>query len=262
MDLLPRLAFRARSALTASPPAWKRRAGLSDAEAGLEGAGRDRLQKLAGRFPLAGWARHCSLGEWRESLYALDVLDRYLPRPPPAGRCLDVGAKNGCMLPGLATAVPSGWDAVELDAHRRYAWGSTRRVYGEALAAAFPGCRFVAGDVRTLPGPYALVTWFLPFLSEGPVRAWGLPPEVLAPEALLRHVTGTLVPGGLLLVVNQGEAEAGLQAALFARCGLRARPLGEVSSPLSPYRRRRLGFLYEREAGVGPPGFEPGTNPL
>lgn len=262
MDLLHRLAFRAREAFTASPPAWKVCARMARVEAELDGQGKQRLRQLAQVHPLSTWERDCSLSEWRESLCALDVVTRYVPHLPRAGRCLDVGAKNGCMLAGLATAVPLGWDAVELDAHRRYAWGSTRRAYGERMAAAFPGCRFVAGDVRALLGPYALVTWFLPFLSEGPVRAWGLPPEVLAPGPLLRHVAGTLAPGGQLLVVNQGEVEAGLQAALFAQCGLCARPLGDVTSPLSPYRRRRLGFLYEREAGVGPPGFEPGTNPL
>ena len=261
-DLVHRLSFRAREAVTVSPPAWKRLARLSEVEAGLDGEGQARLRELAAAYPLAEWERHCSLGEWRESLYALDAVRSFVPRVPTAGRCLDVGAKNGCMLAGLATAVPLCWDAVELDAHRRYAWGSTRRAYGERMAAAFPGCRFVAGDVRALGGPYALVTWFLPFLTHGPVRAWGLPPEVLAPEQLLRHVAGTLAPGGQLLVVNQGTEEAGLQAALFERCGLRARPIGEVASPLSPYRRRRLGFLYQREAGVGPPGFEPGTNPL
>jgi hypothetical protein len=216
---------------------------LNVVAAALDGPGRARLEALAREVDLSPWERRCSLVEWRESLYVLDVVRTYVPRLPREGRCLDVGAKNGCMLPGLATAVGLGWDAVELDAHRRYAWGSTRRVYGEALAAGFPGCRFLAADVRALPGPYALVTWFLPFLSEGPVRAWGLPREVLEPEALLRHVLGTLGPGGQLLVVNQGEAEAGMQQQLFERCGAKVEALGKITSALSPYLRPRWGFL-------------------
>jgi hypothetical protein len=47
-----------------------------------------------------------------------------------------------------------------------------------------------------------------------------------------------------LLVVNQGEAEAALQASLFARLGLQPLALGPVTSPLSPFRRSRFGFLW------------------
>src|SRR5574343_215967 len=117
-------AFRLRNAVTVSPPAWKRCVPL-DAVRG-------------------------------------EVLDTSLPKGLPPGRALDVGSKNGTFLPGLATAWPHGWDAVELDAHRRYLWGTTRRAYGEAMARHFDGCRFIAGDVRSLEGPWALVTWFLP----------------------------------------------------------------------------------------------------
>ncbi len=263
MDLLRRLRFRARDSLRLSPPAWKRLATRAELERELDDAGRARLAELAPRFPrLSLWDRACSLAEWRESLYALDVLDTVLAGRPSHGRCLDVGAKNACMLAGLATAVPLGWDAVELDAHRRYAWGTTRRAYGERMAAAFDGCRFIAGDVRALTGPYALVTWFLPFLAPGPVRAWGLPDGVLAPRPLLRHVAGLLSPGGQLLVVNQGAGEAALQAELFAQCGLEARALGRLQPLLSPYARPRYGFLHTREGAMGPPGFEPGTNRL
>ena len=255
MEFLRRLAFRARSALPASLPAWSRVARREGLEAVLDAPGRARLRQLQDEVDLSGWEQHCSLGEWRESLWALDVVRRLVPDLPCAGRCLDVGAKNGAMLAGLATAVPLGWDAVELDAHRRYAWGATRRAYGERAAAAFSGCRFVAGDVRTMPGPYALITWFLPFLTPGPVRAWGLPAEVLQPEPLLRHVVGALQPGGRLLVVNQGAEEASLQAALFERCGLHALALGPVVSAVSPYRVERWAFLYTRRPN--PAGHAP-----
>jgi SAM-dependent methyltransferase len=211
---------------------------------GLSPEGRARLEHLAARHALDDWEACCSRQEWRESLYVLDVLDAVLPRDLPPGRGLDVGSKNGCTLPGLATASPRGWDLVELDAHRRYLWGATRRAYGEALAACFPDCRYHAADVLTLPGPWAVVTWFLPFLTEGPLRAWGLPARFLQPERLLEHVCRRVLPGGALLVVNQGEAEAALQATLFERLGLSPRALGPVESPLSPFRLRRHGFLW------------------
>ena len=228
-----------------SLPAWKRPRGFADVLPLLSEEGHVRAEELRARHDLSRWETCCSLSDWRESLYVLDLLDRAVPRDLAEGRGLDVGAKNGAYLPGLATAQRRGWDAVELDAHRRYLWGATRRVYGEQMARAFEGCRFVAGDVRERAGPWALVTWFLPFLSEGPVAAWGLPRRVLAPAALLDHVLERIVPGGALLVVNQ-EEEAERQAALFAELGVRARSLGLVESPLSPFRRPRVGWLARR----------------
>ncbi len=241
------LAFTLRNAMRWSPPAWKRLASRAEVLASLDAKARARLAELERDFDLSAWSRCCSLLEWRESLYVLDVLKTALPASP-AGRGLDVGAKNGCTLPGLATAHPGGWDAVELDAHRRYLWGPTRRAYGEALAQAFDGCRFIAGDVRTLPGPYACITWFLPFLTPAPLEAWGLPARFLEPDALLAHVVSTLQPGGVLLVVNQGPAEAALQLESFERLGLRAERLGPITSPLSPFGRERLGFRFQRTA--------------
>jgi hypothetical protein len=210
----------------------------------LTGPARARFDELRASHPLGAWERCLSPQAWRESLYALDVLAQHLPAEVPAGRALDVGAKNGAMLAGLATAAPRGWDAVELDAHRRYLWGSTRRVYGEAIAASFPDCHFIAGDVRSLEGPWALVTWFLPFLTRAPLSAWGLPERFLAPLELLQHVTSRVLPGGVLLVVNQGEHEASLQQALFQQVGGRLEALGRVESPLSPFRLPRFGWRW------------------
>lgn len=201
------------------------------------------LGALEKRFDFARWEGECGEQDWRESLYVLDVVSRVMPSDVPAGRALDVGSKNGCYLPGLATAVPRGWDAVELDAHRRYLWGSTRRVYGERMARAFPECRFHCGDVRQLQGPWAVVTWFLPFVTPEPLEAWGLSADAFAPEALLRHVVERVVPGGVLFVVNQGEHEAEVQAGLFKKVGVEAKSLGRIESALSPFKKPRFGFL-------------------
>ena len=219
-----------------------------------------RVDDLAGRYDLLPLVAACGPDERAESLYVLDLLDRHGLADPDgtgAGRALDVGSKNGAYLPGLATGWPHGWDAVELDAHRRYWTLRTRRAHGEAMAAAFPGCRFHAADVRSLDGSYARITWFLPFVLEAPHRAWGLPPATFAPAEVLAHVLARLAPGGRMLVVNQGEAEAETQAALFARClaedttastsTFQTTALGRIDSDLSPFRKPRFGWLVTRE---------------
>lgn len=244
MPVFAELAFRARNAVPWSLPAFKRVLPFEQVRESCSAV--SRLDELGARYELGPWSRCCNRQDWAESLYVLDVLDRLLPKSLPAGRALDVGAKNGAMLPGLATATSRGCDAVELDAHRRYLWGSTRRVYGERMARAFPDCRFIAGDVRNLQTPYAVVTWWLPFLTPAPLEAWGLPSRFLAPVELLRHVTERLVPGGVLFIVNQGEVEAELQQQRFVELGLQASALGRIESPLSPFTRPRFGWLLRR----------------
>lgn len=243
--MLTDLAWQLRSALPWSLPAPKWPVSVRAVTDGLSVEGVERLADLGQRYDLTGWERVCDPQDWRESLYVLDVIDRLLQGAGlPPGRCLDVGSKNGTYLPGLAAAAPRGWDAVELDAHRRYLWGATRRAHGERMAAAFPGCRFVADDVRHLPGPYALVTWFLPFLTPGAHAAWGLPDALYDPVAVFRHVLSTLAPGGVLLVLTQGKADAEVQEDLFIREDLVVDVIGRIDSPLSPFQKPRYAFLY------------------
>lgn len=241
-----RWTYALRERCSWSTPPWKWTIGPSAALSAVPTAARSRAAVLMALYDTTRWAECCGPTEWAESLYTLDLLDRWTPERLPEGRCLDVGSKNAAYLPALATAVPRGWDAVEIDAHRRYLDGSTRRAHGERVARCFDGCRFVAGDVRAQTGPWALVTWFLPFLTQAPLAAWGLPDELLAPVDLLRHVTGRLVPGGTLLVVNQGEHELRLQHALFAELGLEPTLLGHVRSALSPYRQQRFAWRWTR----------------
>lgn len=235
--------FAVRRHVPWSLPAWKRRATLAQVRDSLAPQGRTRLATLGQRYDLAPWAHCCSLQDWRESLYVLDIVSQYGDDELPKGRGLDIGSKNGCYLPGLATAHRIGWDAVELDAHRRYAWGSTRRVYGEAMAAHFENCRFWCSDVQAVPGQWALITWFLPFLFSEPLKAWGLPLRFLAPRALLQHAVSRLLPGGAMLIINQGEAEAEAQWAMLSEIpGIRIRVLGKVHSELGVFTRPRWGF--------------------
>lgn len=235
--------FAVRQNITWSLPAWKRLASRTEVSDSLTSQGRRRLSTLERRYDLTPWERCCSLQDWRESLYVLDVLSQHMEGDLPEGRGLDIGSKNGGYLPGLATAHQKGWDAVELDAHRRYVWGSTRRAYGEDMASHFADCRFWCGDVQTVPGNWALITWFLPFLFPEPLQAWGLPLRFLSPQTLLCHVVRSLLPGGAMLIVNQGQAEAQAQQVMLAEMpALKVRALGPVSSELGVFNRPRWGF--------------------
>lgn len=222
-----------------SPPARLKGGG----ELPREGKAGQRAGELAARYGMSDWRRICGPVELAESLYVLDLLDRYAHFPE--GRHLDVGSKYGAYLPGLAAYRP-GWDAIEADAHRRYWNLRTRRAVGEAIAGALPDCRFMASDVRQLQGQYAGITWLLPFLFADVQAAWGLPASYFSPEATLRHVLSLLQPGGQLLVWNQGEEEAAEQERLFRALPVEARALGPCPSDLSPFRNLRWGWSLQR----------------
>lgn len=234
------LAFWLREAVTWSPPA---RCPGPSMPADLAPVALGRVEALGQRYDLAPLFAATGPVERDESLYTLDLLDRFV-RPVTAGeRGLDVGSKYGAYLPGLAT-FGGAWDCVERDAHRRYLTGHTRRAVGETISARFRGCRFVAGDVRELSGSYSKITWFLPFVVPEPHTAWGLPASLFDPAGALDAVRRLLAPGGEALVVNQGAAEAEVQAALFREAGIAAEALGQVESVLSPYRKPRFGWRW------------------
>lgn len=236
-----------RNSLTWSLPAWKGTAGSWDAFLGaLDPPARERALALRTGHDLDRWPALLTPIELQENLYLLDVLERLLPRALPDGPGLDIGSKNGAILPALVAASARPWDLVELDAHRRYLTGATRRAHGERMAAAFPGTRYLAHSVTDLTSSYAVITWFLPFVHEGPLRAWGLPRRFFAPEKLLRHVAALLAPGGALIVVNQGESERNTQSELFTSLGLSPDDLGRIDTPLSPFHRPRYAFRWQR----------------
>jgi hypothetical protein len=246
-DLPRELAWRLRNAITLSPPAAKLSPLLnrvSSPRVPSDGAGRGA--ELAARYDVRPWPRICSPLDLRENLYLLDVLDRYAGGP--ARPCLDIGSKNWSYLPALSAWSGSSWDGVELDAHRRYLNLSTRRAHAERMAAFFPGCRYRAGSLLDMAGRYGFITWLLPFVTEGPHLAWGLPRRFFQPRALLDHAWSLLEPGGRLFVANQGREEAAVQGGLFEQAGIPARPLGEITSTLSPFRKARYGWLAEKPA--------------
>lgn len=239
------LSWRLRNAMTLSSPAIRLSPLLNRLPSlHLPPDAAARRAELAARYDIRPWPRLCSPMELRENLYLLDVLDRYNRRPQ--GPCLDIGSKNWSYLPALCAWSGGPWDGVELDAHRRYLNLATRRAYAERMAARFPGCRYRVSSLLDMRGQYGFIAWLLPFVTEGPHLAWGLPRRFFQPQALLEHAWSLLEPGGRLFVVNQGAAEAEVQRGLFEQAGIPAEPLGEIVSTLSPFRRPRYGWLAQK----------------
>jgi SAM-dependent methyltransferase len=205
-----------------------------------------RYQQLQQSYSLDDWPRLCDKVEYIENLYVLDVLTQHLPTPLSGGRGLDIGCRNFSHLPALSAFMHATWDGVELDAYARYLNGYTRRAYGEWMAKQREQARYIAGSLLDVNGRYDLIVWILPFIVPAPLRAWGLPSRFFQPLQLLQHAYALLNPGGFMLIVNQGDAEAEVQQQLLDAAAITARPLGELRSPFSPFRNKRMGWLVQR----------------
>jgi hypothetical protein len=168
-------------------------------------------------------------------------------------RWLDAGAKNW----SYAAAIPAflmkesisdfALDGVELDPYRRYADLRTRGQAARAHIRAIPQARYHEGDVRDWTRSARIITSFLPFVFPEPHLAWGLPASDFRPFDLLKALLSLLEPGGLLLIVNQGEAEAEEQAALLSRVAERFpiawQTAGQLPAPFIQYRYPRYGWI-------------------
>lgn len=237
------LDWRLQNLLTFSAPVIKRTVGdLRAAERTFSPVQSIRYRDLAEKYPLSAWGGVCADEELFLNLYFLDLFDRHLPKPPLSGRGLDIGAGGWSYLPALSAWSRIPWDGVELDAHRRYWTLATRRGHAEYMLRISEGSRYLPGSLFDLSGSYSGITWFLPFVTPGPLRAARLPDRFFQPNALLRHAWSLLEPGGFLFILNQGKEEADAQRRLFEDERLIAEALGEVTSPFSPFQKDRFGW--------------------
>ncbi len=194
--------------------------------------------------------------EWLERFHAEEPL---IPAEVP--ECLgwlDVGARNWSYVEALYRfaerhAGPAfRLDGVELDAGRRY-----RNLRSRGQAAAYyirqlPNARYHAGDVMRWQEPAHVITHFLPFVFEDPLLAWGLPLAYFRPAQMLAHLLGRLAPGGVMLLLNQGEAETEAQGRLLAevadRAGIRYKQTGMLPDTFRQYRYARYGWICKKDA--------------
>ena len=187
-----------------------------------------RFEALSERYDLSQLGAHCTITEAYQSMDRLCLLDQHVGETPPGG--LDVGALNWTYLPALVTFKPGPWLGVELDAFQRYVSFDTRGAQARHRAKGFSEVTYQVSDIMDVQGTYGLVTWFLPYVTPGPMVSAGLPDRFFDPLAMLEHVWSLVAPGGTLFIMNVDANEDACQAALFAQTQIPATRLGRVIS--------------------------------
>lgn len=232
---------------------------------------RDRAQALRSRYSLDTLPNRAARLRVLETLTYLDWLDQLFTACPSwftavaqhtgkliessadSIRWLDVGAKNWAYVEALSSFSTQQLgpdfqlDGIELDPHRRYISGHTRGQAAREFINAVPQASYHEGDIRHWQQPITVASLFLPFVFEDPHLAWGLPLSYFAPQDILEHVLALLQPAGLLIIVNQGEAESEAQEQLLRKAQrnypLEIQAIGPLSTQFIQYRYPRFGWV-------------------
>ena len=172
----------------------------------------------------------------------LDILDRAwshaeLPRPSGGVIC-DIGCASFWYAAALtAFFKPRELVGVEVEGYRLFKNGHTRIDYARGYVSQIPNARFVVADYRFLESRADVITAWFPFLTPTASLAWRLPLSLVAPERLVQQIYHNLNPGGVLVMVNHGDREAGQAEELCVAAGLRRLTRLDEPGLLSGYRQ-------------------------
>lgn len=213
-----------------------------------------KQQELINRYQLNDWFSHCSSQTIFEGLGTLDLLDRVpmevlqsVKKKSVLGiRAIDIGAKNWRNAGAFSAWLKANFadshirlTGIEVDAFRLYRNLRTRSSYGQFYSQKFStpllDLQYWPGDVRSWSVPVLLAFWMFPFVSLSPHRAWGLPKNLFDPEQTFAHVESQILPGGSLIMANQGDWELELAKKYIKRLRLRYQECIENSLHASHY---------------------------
>lgn len=236
-----------------------RRGGYRETGAASLALGADELA-LEREFDFSIYRSYLSNEAYRKNLWTLALL-RALLAPhlraghPPA-EILEPGCQDFARLPALQAffrkqGAQPRITGLELDPfpvlhdfHSR--WDKAK--YYLSLAAS--ANRYEPGDFFRWRQPVDLVACFYPFVSPHPALAWGLPARFGNPKPWIEGFVRNLNPGGLLLVVHQGEwEEADFDEARLRLPGspLRLLQREEFATPFYPLPYPACASVYRKE---------------
>ncbi len=177
--------------------------------------------RLLAHYPLRYLHDHSRALDYRENLYYLELLERALTSVqaalPAELAAADIGPSHWFYVHALH-ALWTAWGgaqrtvtltAYENDAFRVYADLYSRWDHAQANMAGLPAerVRYEPRAFAPQPGALDAVTMLFPFVFERDHLEWGLPGRLFQPAALLADAWASLKPGGVLIIINQGEAE-------------------------------------------------------
>jgi SAM-dependent methyltransferase len=175
---------------------------------------------LVHTYHLAAFRENSSAENFRENLYYLDLLEKAMDA---SGKSLvgeieaaDIGPSSWFYVQALS-ALLHWWNCpserkvnlsgYEADSYRLYADFHSRIDHANVHLRGIEGAVYLPRPFFRQPGRFDLITMLFPFVFIDDALRWGLPASLFQPEVLLADAYASLKPGGLLVIVNQGQKE-------------------------------------------------------
>ncbi|MEW6505724.1 MAG: hypothetical protein AB1457_17330 [Chloroflexota bacterium] len=209
----------------------------ADPFAALPPEDRPRAAALAERlvhdYHLHDFAAQTTPINYRENLFYLHLLESALEASrinlPESLRAADIGPSHWFYVQALAallrwwqTPQPRRIDlqGYEIDAYRVYADLHSRYDHALGHIRGLPGVTYIPQGFTVQPAAFHLIFMLFPFVFSKDHLEWGLPGSLFQPRRLLQDAWKSLQPGGLLVIVNQGEEEHTAQRTLLEAEGI------------------------------------------
>lgn len=215
--------------------------------------------RLTARYALGDWPVVSSRDGYAASLFYLALLEHAFSQAnlklPRCVRAVDVGVNDWFYVRPLHAFLMDGGrevslDGIEIDAYRICPDRYTTIDHAEAHIGSLPNCRYLVCDALNYHEAVDIALMFFPFIFREDHRQWGLPRAQLNPARLLLHVYHLLKPGGILIIVNQGEAERDEQRRLLETNGLAITLQTSFESPLYNFDARRYVTVVRQSSRV------------
>ncbi|MBY0404274.1 MAG: hypothetical protein K2X66_10275 [Cyanobacteria bacterium] len=236
----------------------------------------NREIEMAATYQLSEYKLTCQEKRYLEVLTYLEWIETLLAEKWPLPEnysvsgvsWLDVGAKNWSYVKAIhaflcKNAKIDALVGIELDGYQVYQDFKTRYDYAQYFIQGLNNTQYRVGDVFSFKPEekqFDVISYFLPFVFIEPLLAWGLPSQYFKPSLLLAHLYQLLKPGGVLILVNQGEDECKAQELLLldlqtklnnasAPEGFIIESVGSLPSSFLDYRFPRYGWVCRKIDG-------------
>ena len=208
----------------------------------------DTAKRLHSDYHLQHLRENSSADNYRLNLFYLEMLERALseasPKIPQAIHAADIGPSYWFYVQALYAALkwwnsPNGRTirlaGYEADAYRVHANLFSRYDLAHGYMTGLEEVHYIPRKFIRQPAKFDLITMLFPFVFLKDHLTWGLPLRKFNPVKLLRDVIASLKPGGVLVIVNQGEAEHIAQRDMLLAENIQPAAAFQHPSPLYQY---------------------------
>jgi len=211
---------------------------------------------LLQQYHLYNFHRSFTVFELEVNCYYLDVLTKVFSTIKVEWgaklRVADVGPSDWFYLPALVQFLryyqqPQGrnvdLEGFEVDPYRVYADLHSRYDHAQQQCADFHEVVYHPQAFQEQPESFDILIQFFPFLFLKDHLEWGLPRYLFDPEKLFDSMASSLKPGGYWVILNQGDAEHGMQKALVAHRGMKILTSFEFQSVYKQYEKKHWAMV-------------------